>query len=146
MGMFDYIRCEAPLPVPGFDGREFQTKDTPAQYCERYCIRADGTLWYEDCDYEDRSDPNAEGLAALFGSMTPVNPRWEQVTDFTGEICFYGFKSERTGGRGRDCGGWIEFSAYFIDGRMQSLVCTANRDDPTAPDIGLISQQFTEHG
>lgn len=44
MGLFDYIRCEYPLP-DGFDGDvEYQTKDTPNQYLDRYTIAEDGRL------------------------------------------------------------------------------------------------------
>lgn len=44
MGVFDYIRCDHPLP-DGFDGRvTFQTKDTPAQFLETYTITSDGRL------------------------------------------------------------------------------------------------------
>lgn len=101
MGMYDYIRCERELPVGGFESRVFQTKDTPSQYLENYVIKADGSLWHEECDYEDHSEPKAE----------PVPP-------FTGEIRFYDFYS--------GTGGWIEFAAYYIAGALQSLVCVRN--------------------
>src|ERR1044072_492742 len=113
MGMFDYIRCEAPLPLPdGFsldcvddDGRgPFQTKDTPNQFMDQYVIRSDGTLWVEEYDVEDHSDPKAEGIMRIVGCMTRVNKRWVRLYDPKGEIRFYT-------SLGINHTGWIEFSA-----------------------------------
>jgi hypothetical protein len=48
MDMFDYLRCDHPLPgtPPAFirPGHEFQTKDTPSQGLETYVITGDGEL------------------------------------------------------------------------------------------------------
>lgn len=106
MGLFDYVRCHYPLPVEGAAALEYQTKDTPAQWLDEYEIRADGTLWHQDYDTEDRSDPNAEGIARIFGCAARVNERWEPVT-LTGEIVFYA--------------GDFEFSAYFVGGKLKHL-------------------------
>lgn len=106
MGAFDYVRCHYPLPVGGARALEYQTKDTPAQWLDLYEIRADGTLWHQDYDTEDRSDPNADGLARLFGCATRVNERWEPVA-LTGEVVFYS--------------GDFEFSAYFVRGKLKHL-------------------------
>ena len=43
MGMFDYIRCQYPLPA-GAPTDGYQTKDTEPQYLETLTIREDGTL------------------------------------------------------------------------------------------------------
>lgn len=105
MGMFDELMCER----EGFDKTEvFQTKDTPTQQMDMYQIREDGTLWFQDYDIEDRSDASAEGIMALVGCMSRTNKRWRKMEKFTGEIVFYG-----------DSG---EFSAYYINGQLQSLV------------------------
>jgi hypothetical protein len=55
MGMFDEVRCLYPLPWPEAAdfGREWQSKDTPAQYLDLYEIREDGTLWHER--HEDKT-------------------------------------------------------------------------------------------
>jgi len=119
MGMFDYIRCEAKLPVEDVRPGAFQTKDTPAQWLDEYIITAEGQLLHEEYDIEDRSDPNATGLAAFAGIMTRVNKR-RVPSDFTGEICFYGLHDEHKGI------GWIEFSAYFVGGQLKELHCIAN--------------------
>lgn len=84
MGLFDNVQCQQPLPWPEAAdfGFEWQTKSSDMPFSERWEIRADGTLWHEDVDYEDRSDKNAEpgSFASICGMMTPVNPRWRQVT------------------------------------------------------------------
>lgn len=121
MGVFDYVRCIYPLPVAGANSKEFQTKDTPGQWLDRYEIRADGTLWHEAYDIEDRSDPTAEGLLRIIGSMTRINERWEPVA-MTGEIVFY------TDG--------FTFSAYFVKGmlkHLETLEAPENATSPTPP-------------
>ena len=121
MGMFDELRCYYPLPISGFEDRTFQTKDTPAQYLDQYEIREDGTLWHEAYDIEDHSNPYLGGLDGIAGCMNRVNKRWVQEK-ITGEICFYGFPT----GDHHD-GGWVEFSAYFIDGKLKELVLIENK-------------------
>ena len=111
MGMFDYLKCKYPLPDAGDNDLEYQTKDTPAQFLDNYEIRADGSLWHLDYCIEDRSDPNAEGLARLVGRLSRVNERWEPVP-FTGEIRFYCYVDEN------QC---TEFSAYFVNGMLNFL-------------------------
>lgn len=101
MGMFDELRCAYPLPADGANDLEYQTKDTPAQWIDRYEIDKEGNLLHEQYDTEDHSDPN-----------TRVNKRLVRVDDFTGEIRFYDMPA---------AGEWIEFSSYFIGGKLQSV-------------------------
>ena len=114
MGMFDNVRCKYPLPIEGANALEFQTKDTSAQQLDFYEIREDGTLWHEEYDIEDRSDPNAKGLDRFLGCMSRVNKRWV-FEPFTGELCFYTFKDDD------DTDSWIEFSALFWKGELKEL-------------------------
>ncbi len=123
MGMFDELTCLHPLPLPGMEGKLFQTKSTPNQYLDHYQIRQDGTLWHEAYEIEDRSDPSKKGLAGMVGCMTRVNKRWEPVPDFTGEIRFYDFQ-------GTDFTGWVEFSAYFVAGKISQPVQVIRNDPP----------------
>ena len=110
MGMYDSIFCRYPLPGLGVVDVEFQTKDTPSQFLDTYEIRADGTLWRQDYDTVDRSDPSATGLGRLCGSMARENLRW--VRDhLTGTIGFYGDH------QGRD----FEFEADFAKGEMCAI-------------------------
>lgn len=126
--MFDEIKCKYRLPLPQYQDLQFQTKDTSEQYLDQYEIREDGTLWHEAYDVEDRSEfgkwrrehPNEEipdtlsGLGSLAGMASRINKHWEQVKDFTGEIQFYT-------GIGKDREGWVEFSAYFVNGTLNQL-------------------------
>lgn len=138
MGMFDDFLCRYPLPIPEANELDYQTKSTPAQGLDLYELRADGTLWHEDYDVEDRSDYGVAlragkdvselGLASLAGCLTRVNKRWVPEP-LTGEIRFYtmygldGDKMVDT--EERD--GWIEWSAYFKDGKLQQLNLIENR-------------------
>lgn len=125
MGMFDYLTCNAPLPVPGFEGHRWQTKSLECDL-DNYEIREDGTLWHEEYDIEDRSDPNAEGFHRFRGMLTRGNKQWEQCFGFTGEILFYDVvdREHNTG--------WIEFSAYFVAGTLKELHCVVHRP-PDSP-------------
>lgn len=123
MGMFDYLRCRLSLPFPEeldpvlvatLQNEAFQTKDTPNQYLDNYEIRVDGSLWVEQYDVEDHSDPNAKGIARICGMMTRVNERWVPVTGFTDTVRFYT-------SLGKQYSGWIEFVAQFTDGRVTLL-------------------------
>ena len=116
MGMYDDLRCKYPLPLAGANDLAYQTKDTPEQWLGMYEIREDGTLWHETYETEDRSDPNAEGLLALAGSMTRVNKQWEPCA-MTGEIRFYTYTDDND----LD-GSWVEFSAYTVNGKLHTLV------------------------
>lgn len=136
MGMFDELRCRYPLPVDGASALLFQTKDTPIQCMDQYEIREDGTLWHEDHDIEDHSDPKAEGIMRMCGMLTRVNKRWEQLVNFTGEIRFYTT-------RGKHNSGWIEFSAYFKDGRVHEVNLIEDRP-PTNESESKRSMQISE--
>lgn len=121
MGMFDYLRCHYPLPVQGANALEYQTKDTGAQYMDQYEIRADGTLWHEEYDIEDHSDPNAEPgtFASLRGMCARVRQRWVREEALTGEICFSHWDSNTNAA--------TTFSAYFVRGDLKHLETLESR-------------------
>ena len=122
MGMYDYIVCKHKLPIeidkPHAD-HWFQTKSLGCDL-DYYEIREDGSLWQEDYDIEDRSDPSKVGLAAFAGSQTRVNKRMIPRDKFTGEIVFY-TQASSIGEKdvGQKHSGWLEFSAYFVGGQMK---------------------------
>lgn len=120
MGMFDYLTCEYPLPIKGANKYSYQTKDTPAQYLDNYLIDKDGQLWHEDYDIEDRSNHNAKGFKRFIGCMTKVNKRLVKE-DFTGEIRFYTISEF-----GDKKYFWIEFSSYFVNGKLKHLELLIN--------------------
>lgn len=133
MGMFDWIRCEYPLPdEPNGASLRFQTKDTPNQMLDDYRIDVNGELWVTTYDIEDRGDPNAEGVRRIFGMMTRVNEREERVTDFTGTINFYisnlsggtpspdGYVWVTEDGAGGPAISW-DYTAHLVKGQVVDL-------------------------
>lgn len=143
MGMFDDIKCHYPLPVPGANALDYQTKDTDSQYLDQYEIRQDGTLWHQNYDIEDHSDlakwkaanPGQEppeelnGLLGMCGCMSRVNKRWEQV-NWTGEIQFYtmyGIAGDGALENATSRDGWLQWSAYFVDGKLNQMNLIENR-------------------
>lgn len=125
MGMFDYIRCNLPLPDAPPPELEFQAKDTDDQFLTQYEIREDGTLWKEECDFEDHSDPEAEGIRRLFGMMTRVNQRWVPAL-YEGDLEFYTSNITASGPQGcvTSDGGpaysW-DYVAKFVNGKVTEI-------------------------
>ena len=107
MGMFDNIKCNYPIEINCYHG--FQTKSL-INLCDNFEIREDGTLWREEYDVEDQSDPNAEGI----GMATRVNERWEEYK-YTGEIRFYTNTKNDVSG---EIGDWLEYIALFSGGKL----------------------------
>ena len=106
MGMFDNIE---------YRGRQYQTKDTPAQMLDNYKIEQDQDsghwyLWREEYDAEW-----VEGEGLFGGSIRQSNHRWIQCADFDGEIRFYYYQTDED---------QEEYKAVFIDGRMLKIRCT----------------------
>lgn len=98
MGMFDYIKCEYELPIPGANELPgYQSKCTPSQQLDLYTIKADGTLWETCYDRETKSF-----LPEKF------------LSDFSEAINFYT-------NYGPDEAFWIEFEAYFVNGRITKI-------------------------
>src|SRR5690349_376519 len=102
MGMFDELRCKYPLPHAAAQDLLFQTKSLDCGL-ELYEIREDGSLWIEEYDIEDRSDPNATGLMSIVGCMTRVNKRWVPC-EITNAVNFY-------------IDGY-EYTAMFVKGKL----------------------------
>lgn len=130
--MFDIIRCKYPLLVVGANDLDYQTKDTPSQWMDQYEIQEDGALWHQTYDIEDHSEaakwiasnPGKElpnNLDSLGGCLSAVNKRWEPE-NFTGQIRFYTFRHDNPDR------GWIEWSAYFVDGKLNQLNLIEDRE------------------
>lgn len=98
MGMFDYLRCEIPLPVG--NGFLFQTKDLHDEMKE-WTLRKDGRLVKHE--YDTEATPEAEllpeenlkapegSIFKLFGIMRTVkgSERLVEYTGFDGDLVFY---------------------------------------------------------
>jgi hypothetical protein len=114
MGMFDYIRCKMPLPVPRPpEGTEFQTKDVPTAIfrLDMWEITEDGRLlriehrWWLPVDSPDSSLEQA----------IDTDDEISHEIVFTGDISFC------TGTRE---GEWWEYTARFKDGRCTKITLT----------------------
>ena len=119
MGMFDYVRCEMPLPeTPGaVFNRLFQTKDTPDQSMTVYTITADGRLSWRpyrivEVPKAERPYPNDDGLMGMMGCIRRVEEQPETIDDFHGDVDFY----ESHGN-----GGWVEYRARFTNGTCEKI-------------------------
>lgn len=118
MGLFDYVRCNVPLP-DGFDG-ELQTKDFDDAYLETYTITKDGRLMQR---YVSDREPVPESEWKYVGDDDPLHKLWheqskwklifaERDVNFHGILNFYG-------GGGTD--EWHEYNAKFTDGTLVSI-------------------------
>jgi len=108
MGMFDYLT---------YQGHEYQTKDTPNQWLDRYKLEQDQTsghwyLWLEEYECEWIEDPDHW----LKGYLRQYNQHWVKCKDVTETIRFY-----REGERGYKNNDWIEWEAVVVDGQMMSI-------------------------
>lgn len=120
MGMFDYVRCEVPLP-DGFTG-ELQTKD----FCNdmvTHTITADGRLLLERIDRveevpkAERPYPDApdDDLRSIFGSIRTFTSSSE--CEFHGIMNFYGSEGDSAIGTHK----WHEYNAKFTDGKLVEI-------------------------
>lgn len=117
--MFDWVKCDYPLPWPeaadfGFD---WQSKDTDAQYCDRYEIRADGTLWHEN--YDARWEKDTHAILGVYRYRD--NIRWEQV-QCTGKIEIHHWVEDV---------GMYSVSFWFRDGVVRKAVFDKQEKDWT---------------
>ncbi len=99
--MYDYIRCEYPLPGnPPSWATEFQTKDLGCEM-EQYTITADGRLTGGD------------------------------FSDFTGTISFYDNNVVASGPgtytRNGEDAQWVEYRVIFVDGKLINIKEIENR-------------------
>lgn len=110
MGMFDYIRCNIPLPDTGkVSPEEFQTKDL-REFMERYEIREDGTLWRFEVEREWKDD-DQHFLGGYLGEVEG-SQRWLPVSDVHQDVTFYGeWKDNKL----------REYTARFTDGQLTRL-------------------------
>lgn len=101
MTVSDEVLCNHPL-FGDHRGETYQTYSLDAVFPgARYEITASGRLELLVCNYENRSDANTEGIASLFGALTPV------LTGERRDVKFHG---------------WLELSGFgrakFTDGTL----------------------------
>lgn len=147
MGMYDYIKCEYPLPDAHMQDALFQTKDTEAMYLEHYTITRDGKLVHHGVAYgetppEERPyyDPEIKGFKSAvdeFCGSISETPTGDIEIPYHGDVYFYtsvgwfadGTKTYRiSDGQGqRVTDGpwesateeWFEYQARFTNGRVE---------------------------
>lgn len=139
MGMFDYIKCEMPLPETGVPPPTdlFQTKDTPDQYLTVYTITADGQLVWRPYEMEivpkeERPYPNDDGILGMAGMLRRVEGEPAAVP-FHGDIYFYE-------GNHPDVG-WWEYRARFTEGKVNKIELSEYR----APEGRDVNAEIEEH-
>lgn len=102
--MFDYLR---------YEGKQYQTKDTPQQCIDTYEIRGD-ELWWRKVEYEwvEKKD------WIFSGHLNEVSHEWLFCDRFDGVIDFY--REDKDNG-GWEKNAWIEYHALFNNGKMIKL-------------------------
>jgi hypothetical protein len=150
MGMFDYVRCEVPLP-DGWEPHDLQTKDFDCELVT-HVITKDGRLMLERIDEthvvpkEERPYPNDDGLLGMCGMLRTV--RSQHDSNFHGVVNFYGSEyrtmdDKPATPRGvSHCEGratdyttgeplkhiWHEYNAKFTDGQLVSIEMVPSDD------------------
>jgi len=117
MGMFDYIKCELPLPDGWRPLGPLQTKDFD---CDMVChvISADGRLMLERIDAvhevpkSERPFPDApdDDLRSFCGCIR--TERSTHDANFHGVVNFYGIDEEKR---------WHGYTAKFTDGQLVEI-------------------------
>jgi hypothetical protein len=111
MGMFDYIRVESLLPGDVVvSDEEFQTKSFEC-LMENYVITKNGELYREKWDYEWIDDDSL--IFQGHQQKIPDTYRREYLTDFHGDIIFYGGRMPT--------GKWRDYTARFTNGKLTRI-------------------------
>lgn len=148
MGMFDYIRCEMPLP-DGWNGHELQTKDFECDMVT-HVITKEGRLMLERIDEihlvprAERPYPTEDGLLGMWGMMRTVKSLHD--SNFHGVVNFYGSEYRTIDDQPATPNGvahqggsvcdyttkeplkrvWHEYNAKFTDGNLVSIEIDQN--------------------
>jgi len=159
--MFDYVRCEAPLP-DGWDGGDLQTKDFDCEMVT-HVITKDGRLMLERIDethvvpkaerpYPDAPDDDMRSMCGMLRRFKSLHD-----SNFHGVINFYGSeyrtiddKPAKTGGVMHGPDGvcdwttkeplkhiWHEYNAKFTEGQLVGIEAvgdTAPSDAASTPE------------
>ncbi len=153
MGMFDYIRCEVPLP-DGWSAHDLQTKDFDCQMV-MHIITKDGRLMFERIDNmvevpkSERPFPDAPdgSLQSFCGSIRTITTQYD--ANFHGVVNFYGSEYQRMDGSPSSPGPvmhqgdtvcdfetkeplkhiWHEYNAKFTDGQLVEIDLVPDRND-----------------
>jgi hypothetical protein len=100
-----------PLPWPEAQGGLFQSKCTPAQYLEKYEVRANGELWFLKTEREYIEDDSSP----LGISATITNQEWVRE-NLTGEVELHALR------RVAGINYWYSIQFWFRDGIVRDAV------------------------
>ena len=119
--MFDYLKCEYPLPDDHMQDHLFQTKSLPAMFLDTYVITRAGRLVHqayrmEEVPEEERpfyGKPEWDDgwLSRFAGSLRRI-PLGDVDLEWHGDVRFY---------ESADDGTWYEYRARFTDGQLESI-------------------------
>ena len=118
MGLFDYLRCEMPLPLGAPSVSEWQTKSLDCGM-NWYAIRLDGKL--VDRKIRQELKPGAPPQPEFFSeAYFEWSSNWwepkagpDELIDYTGEVRFYSHDADKQ---------WWEFCAFVKGGRCFEIV------------------------
>lgn len=124
MGMFDNVKCEAPLP-DGFTAPCFQSKDFACEM-DTYTITSAGRLMRR---YVQDRVPTPESEWEYVGATDPLHQLWhesskwrniyaERDVNFHGWMRFYTDTGKHADGTFQ----WHEYKAKFTDGQLVEIV------------------------
>jgi hypothetical protein len=114
MGMFDYIRCEYPLPDPEYQDLDYQTKSLDRQL-NSYTITEDGRLLWHYVQYEIIPEHQREPPLSppVFREVEGSREDIEML--FHGTINFYMTYPEDMKDDEYE---WVEYQACFTHGKV----------------------------
>jgi hypothetical protein len=122
MGMYDYVKCEYPLPAgsPVWAQNDYyQTKDTPKQFLETYVITLEGRLIHHSVTYEmvpENQRPYYgkpewdKGAIFQMAGMIRSIPAGDIDTEYHGDIYLIGRQPA-----------FLEFVARFTNGQLEYI-------------------------
>jgi hypothetical protein len=122
MGMFDWVRCEYPLPIKETNKVIYQTKSM-LNNLDSFIIKEDGKLYHISFDDE--------------GVVSDDTAKFYE--NFTGELLFYGHLDDATSS------GWVEYSSYFIRGVLKIITVIEYKDKEGNTEINYVNNNlYTE--
>lgn len=118
MGMFDYLKCEMPLPPGTPEELEWQTKSLGCGM-DWLAIKPDGTLVNRHLRMEPKpGTPPSPGF--MSDEYLAWHSEWyeskegpDEPLDYTGEVRFYAMAKDKT---------WWEFCAFCKQGNCFEIV------------------------
>lgn len=113
MDFYDELICECKMPIEGCNETVFRTISMVNPKIDFFKIGKDKQLYKQRYDLDGSGDRLINAIDPFEEAKTRVNKRYEK-NHYTGEVRFYESDSEVQIR--------LEFSAYFINGKLKELV------------------------